>query len=169
LKGLRSALYDAGFAHTIQVGEGIEVHAAWSDALVIAVPARHPVLAHQRVPIEDLIRYPLVLCQPEICEECHRNVQRILRTVDAEPIIAAQVSSFELMMTLVAAGYGVGFATESHVAACRHPDVVTRPLAGQPVLVTTYLLNATVEPSGPLSRFVHRAIVRAKADSPEIP
>jgi DNA-binding transcriptional LysR family regulator len=164
LNGLRDGLYDAGFAHTTRVGEGIDARAAWSDALVIAAPASHPVLVHQRVPIEELIRHPLVLCHPEICDECYRNVQRILRTVNEEPTIVEQASSFELLMTLVAAGYGLGVANESHVAASRHPDVVTRPLAGKPVLVTTYLLTAAGEPSGPLTRFIDRTIARPTAD-----
>jgi DNA-binding transcriptional LysR family regulator len=165
LKGLRSALYDTGFAHMADVGEGIEAQAAWSDALVIAVPARHPLLAHQHIPIEELIRYPLVLCHPETCEGCHRQIRQLLRAVDAEPIVAEQVSSFDLMMTLVAAGYGLGFANESHIAVCRHPDVLTRPLAGRPVLRTTYLLKPTAESTGALSRFIDRAVPRANMDS----
>jgi DNA-binding transcriptional LysR family regulator len=168
LNGLRSDLYDAGFAHTADVGKGIEVQAAWSDALVIAVPARHPLLVHQRIPIEELIRYPLVLCHPDTCEGCYRQIRQLLRAVDAEPIVAEQVSSVDLMMTLVAAGYGLGFASESHVAACRHPDVLTRPLAGQPVLRITYLLKTTVETNGPLNRFVDRALPRPNADSDEV-
>ena len=38
LKGLRTDLYDAGFAHLAHAGAGIDALAAWNDALVIAVP-----------------------------------------------------------------------------------------------------------------------------------
>lgn len=75
LKGLCSGLYDAGFAHAAEVGEGIIAEPVWTDPLVIAVPARHPLLAHKRIPLEELIRYPLVLCHPEACEGCHRRDQ----------------------------------------------------------------------------------------------
>ena len=76
-KGLRGGMYDAGFAHAGEVGEGIVTQTVWNDPLVIAVPARHPLLAHKRIPSAELIRYPLVLCHPEICEGCHRQIERI--------------------------------------------------------------------------------------------
>ena len=158
LKGLRDDLYDAGFSQATDVGEDIVVQPVWSDPLVIAVPARHPLLARKRIPLEELIRYPLVLCHPELCEGCYRQIERILRTVDAEPIVAEHAATFDLMMTLVAAGYGLSFASESHMMVCRHPEVVARPLAGRAHLLTTYLLRPNTEPSEPLSRFVGRLL-----------
>lgn len=157
-KGLRGGLYDAGLAQATENGEGIVVQPVWSDPLVIAVPARHPLLARKRILLEELIRYPLVLCHPEICEGCYRQIERILRTVDIEPIVAEHAATFDLMMTLVAAGYGLSFASESHMMVCRHPEVVARPLAGRAHLLTTYLLRPNTESSEPLSRFVGRLL-----------
>ncbi|MDP2162958.1 MAG: LysR family transcriptional regulator [Hydrogenophaga sp.] len=158
LKGLRGGLYDAGFAQAAEVGEDIVAQSVWSDPLMIAVPARHPLLAHKRIPLTELIRYPLVLCHPELCEGCYRQIERILRTVDVEPVVAEHAASFDLMMTLVAAGYGLSFASESHMMVCRHPEVVARPLAGQALLLTTYLLRPNAESSDPLNRFVGRLL-----------
>ncbi|MDX1252013.1 MAG: LysR family transcriptional regulator [Gammaproteobacteria bacterium] len=73
MKGLSSGLYDAGFAHAAEVGEGIIAEPVWIDSLVIVVPARHPLLTHKRIPLEELVRYPLVLCHPEACEGGHRQ------------------------------------------------------------------------------------------------
>lgn len=158
LKGLSSGLYDAGFAHASEVGEEIIAEAVWIDPLVIAVPARHPLLAHKRIPLEELARYPLVLCHPEGCEGGHRQFERIFRTVDLQPIVAEYITTFDLMMTLVAAGYGLGFANKSHVTVCHYPEVVIRPLAGRALMLTTYLLRPKVEPSEPLTRFMERAM-----------
>ncbi|HEY4688744.1 MAG TPA: LysR family transcriptional regulator [Anaerolineae bacterium] len=158
LKGLCSGLYDAGFAHAAEVGEDIIAEPVWTDPLVIAVPARHPLLAHKRIPLEELIRYPLVLCHPEACEGCHRQLERILRTANVEPIVAEHVTTFNLMMILVAAGYGLGFANESQMTVCRHPEVVARPLAGRALMLSTYLLRPNTESSEPLSRFIARAL-----------
>jgi len=158
LKGLRGGLYDAGFAQASDVGEDVVVQSVWSDSLIIAVPARHPLLAHKRIPLTELIRYPLVLCHPEICEGCYRQIERILRTVDVEPLVAEHAATFDLMMTLVAAGYGLSFASESHMMVCRHPEVVARPLAGRAFMLTTYLLRPNTESSEPLSRFVARVL-----------
>lgn len=158
LKGLRDGVYDAGFAQASDVGEDIVDQPVWSNSLVIAVPARHPLLARKRIPLEELIHYPLILCHPEICEGCYRQIERILRTVDVEPIVAEHAATFDLMMTLVAAGYGLSFASESHMMVCRHPEVVARPLAGRAHLLTTYLLRPNTESSEPLSRFVGRLL-----------
>lgn len=156
VKGLSGDLYDAGFAQCADVDDGLIAVPAWSDPLVVAVPARHPLLAHKRLPLEEVLRYPLVLCDPDICEGCCRQLARVLRSVDREPIVAEQVTSHELMITLVAAGFGLGFASEAHVSACNHPDIVTRPLAGRSPVFTTYLLRRNTEPPEQLRRFIER-------------
>ena len=161
IKGLESDLYDAGFAQSSEVGEVLFAVPAWNDPMVVAVPTRHPLLAHKTLPLDEVLRYPLVLCDPEVCEGCSRQVARVLRTTDREPIVAEQVASQDLMVTLVAAGYGLGFSTEAHVSTCGHPEIVTRPLAGRTPMLTTYLIHRIGTPSETLRRFVERARVAA--------
>jgi len=163
VKGLRSGLYDIGFSNMADVGAGIIAQPVWRDPLVIAVPARHPLLTHKRIPLEELIRYPLVMCHPEFYEGRHKQIGRLLCIADAEPIVADYVSSFELMLTLVAAGYGLCIANESHMSV-PHPEVVSRPLAGRPLNLTTYLLRPDGEPSDPLRRFIDRALPQEVVD-----
>jgi len=156
LKGLRADLYDVGFAQSDDVGDGILAEPVWHDPLVAAVPARHPLLMHKCIPLEDVLRYPLVLCHPEACEGCARQIERVLRTVDAEPIVADRVSTHDMLLALVAAGYGIGLTNATHIGDFRHPDVVARPLAGRSVRLTTYLLRPDSEPSEPLRHFIER-------------
>ena len=59
IKGLHDDLYDVGFAQSDEVGDGIVTLPAWSDALMVAVPARHPLLAHKRIPLDELLREDL--------------------------------------------------------------------------------------------------------------
>ena len=42
--------------------------AAWSDPLVVVMPARHPLLVHKRIRLDEVLRYPLVMCDPQSCE-----------------------------------------------------------------------------------------------------
>jgi DNA-binding transcriptional LysR family regulator len=156
IKGLQSDLFDAGFSQSDDVGAGIAAEVIWNEPLVIVVPARHPILAHRRIPLDEVLRYPLVLCHPEICEGFWQQVKRVLGTVDAKPIVVDHVPTLDLMMTLVAAGYGLGFAGESQIVAGRNPDVIARPLAGRSPMLTTYLLRPDAEPSEQLSRFIDR-------------
>lgn len=161
IKGLESDLYDAGFAQSPEVDESLLAVPAWSDPVVVAVPSRHPLLIHKKLPLKEVLRYPLVLCDPTTCEGGCRQLARVFRATDLEPIVAEQVASHDLMVTLVAAGYGLGFSTEAHVSTSNHPEIVTRPLAGRTPMLTTYLIRRIGEPSDTLQRFVERALVSA--------
>lgn len=156
IKGLHDDLYDVGFAQSDEVGEGIASQAVWSDPLMVAVPARHPLLKFKRIPLEEMMRYPLVLCDPLACEGHARQVERVLRRSDMEPLIAERVASCDLMMALVSAGFALGLTGAPHIAASREPGVVARPLAGRSPVLTTYVLHREGESSEVLSRFIER-------------
>lgn len=158
LRGLRNDAFDAGFARSGDFGDDIDAYPVWREQLVVAVPSRHPLLAHELIPLEDLLRYPLVMCHPEVCEGYCRQVDRVLRMVETEPNVAERATSLEMMLTLVAAGYGVGFVTAERIAVCRHPDVVARPLALGNAALTTYLLTkANRDSPERLEAFIGRA------------
>ena len=138
-------------------GDGILVEPAWDDQLMVAVPARHPVLAFKRIPLDEVLRYPLALGDPASCEGHARQVDRFLRQQTAqEPLIAQRVATFEVMMTLVSAGLALGLAGAAHIASSRELNVVARPLAGRPPMLTTYLLRRDTEPTQVLARFIER-------------
>lgn len=156
IRGLHNDLYDVGFAQSDEVGDGIVTVPAWKDALMVAVPARHPILAHRRIPLDELLRYPLVLCDPQVCEGHAKYIDRILRRADTEPLIAERVATCELMMALVSAGFALGFAGAARIAAYPDSGVVARPLALRVPPLTTYLLRLEVGPSDVLARFIER-------------
>lgn len=166
IKGLHDDLYDVGFTQSDEVGDGITAIPAWSDPIVVAVPARHPVLAHKRIPLDELLRYPLVLCDPQICEGHAKHVERVLRRTEMEPLIAERVASADLMMALVAAGFALGLAGAAHIAASREPGVVARPLAARVPPLTTYLLYPESEPLEVLERFIGRVQAIESLESP---
>lgn len=156
IKGLHDDLYDVGFARSDEVGDGIIADAVWDDPLMVAVPARHPLLTYKRIPLEEVLHHPLVLADPNACEGYARQIERVLRRVDQEPLIAERVASCDLMMAMVAAGLALGLAGASQIATCRERGVVARPLAGRTLMLTTYLLRLDNDPSEPLTRFIER-------------
>ena len=165
IRGLQDDLYDAGFSMAEHAGDGIVVTPAWEDELMVAVPARHPLLAFKKVPLEEVLRYPLTLGDPAVCEGHARQVDRFLRKLDQEPLIAQRVATFDVIMTLVSAGLALGLAGEAHIASSREPGVVARRLAGTPPMLTTYLLRSHAEPSEVLARFIERVAFIDSADS----
>jgi len=156
IKGLNDDLYDVGFAQSDEVGDGIVAEPIWSDPLWVAVPARHPILKHKRIPLDEVLRYPLVLCHPQVFEGHAQQLERVLRRADIEPLIAERVASFDLMMALVSAGFALGLAGAPHITSSREPGVVARPLAGRSPVLTTYLLRRETETSETISRFIDR-------------
>ncbi|UVG61131.1 LysR family transcriptional regulator [Xanthomonas citri pv. durantae] len=157
VRGLRSGDFSVGFAHTADVGEGIIAEPLWSDPLVIAVPARHALLAHKEVSLHELRGHPLVLCDPQLCEGYCRELARLLKTWDHKLNVVEEVASLDMMLTLVGAGYGVGFLTANKVSISQRPDVVIRPLALNTAVMTTYLLRSEDNNfSASLARFVDR-------------
>lgn len=157
LRGLRSGNFSMGFAHTSEVGTGILAEPIWSDPLVVAMPIRHPLLAYAQIPLDELTRHPLVMCDPEVCEGYCRELTRLLRTAEGDPFVAEHVSSLDMMLTLIAAGYGIGFTTTARIAVCRRPDIVIRPLAKSDASITTFLLRLSEAPPWiPFERFADR-------------
>src|SRR3546814_14750233 len=101
----------------------------WHDPLILAVPALHPRLAYKEVPLSELASYPLVLCDPQVCEGYCRELTRLLRPLEREPNVVEHASSLDMMLTLVGAGYGLGFTTAARLAVRQREDVLARPLA----------------------------------------
>ncbi|MCI2810359.1 MULTISPECIES: LysR family transcriptional regulator [Alcaligenaceae] len=157
LRGLRSGDVAIGFAHTADVGGDIIAEPVWREPLVLIVPARHPLLVYRDVPLHELKHYPLVLCDPQMCEGYSRELERLLRPLEVEPNVVEHVSSLDMMLTLVSAGYGIGFTTSTRFGLCRRSEVVIRPLAGDSAVMTTYLLrHANTDLSALLDRFIFR-------------
>lgn len=145
-------------------GDGIVVTPAWDDEMMVAVPARHPLLAHKRVPLKEVLRYPLALGDPAIYEGHARQVYRFLRMCWQEPRIAQRVATFDVMMPLVSVGLALGLAGEAHISFSREPGLVARRLEGKPPMLMAYLLRRDVEPSEMLARFIERVAFIDSAD-----
>jgi len=157
LRGLRSGDFTIGFAHSAEVGEDNLAEPIWHDPLIVAVPARHPLLAHKKVPLAELASYPLVLCDPQVCEGYYRELTRLLRPLNREPNVVEHASSLDMMLTLVGAGYGLGFTTAARLAVSQRTDVIARPLAVTSAVITTYLLRPRSDVTSPaLERFITR-------------
>ncbi|MBP5057719.1 LysR family transcriptional regulator [Pseudomonas chlororaphis] len=162
VRGLRSGDFTVGLAHTADVSDGIVADPIWQDPLVIAVPARHELLAHKAVPLHELGGHPLVLCDPQAYEGYCNELGRLLQGLEHKLNVVEEVSSLDMMLTLVGAGYGVGFMTATKIPVSQRPDVVIRPLALDSAVITTYLLRLD---NGELTASLKRLIARLRGPS----
>ena len=159
LRGLRSGSFNLGFACTADVGDGIIAEPVWVDSVVVAVAARHPLLMHKQIPLEDLIRYPLVVADPRLFGSCDCELGQLLRD-EAAKVNVEYVGSMDMMLTLVAAGYGVGFASAARIRVLNRPDIVWRSLATPNIIHTTYLLRPESDTDTPAGISLDRFIAR---------
>ena len=103
-----------------------------------------------------MLQHPLVLGDPAVCEGHAKQIDRILRKQDREPLIEQYVATFDVMMTFVSAGLALGLAGAAHIASSREPGVVGRPLAGKSPMLTTYLLGSVAQSERPSARRLTR-------------
>lgn len=168
LQGLHNDLLDIGFGLSDTVNDGLVAEPAWSDPLSVIVPARHPLLAHAQVKLEDALKYPLILCNPDPASGGNDTIHAMLDGSTAASLkVADRVTSLGVMLTLVGAGYGIGFAIGSQVKTWQRPDIAIRPLAGSTQTLTTYLLRRQGEPSEPMKRFIGRVKAMEAAEARE--
>jgi DNA-binding transcriptional LysR family regulator len=156
IAGLRDHLYDVGFAQCNDLGDGLVAVPVWHDPLVVAVPVEHPLAAHSRLRLEDVLCYPLVMFHPQLCDAQARQIADVLRTAHREPLVLEQVTTPEAMMTLIGAGFALGLMAQSRCALGRDHGVAGRRLVGRSPMLTTYLVRADVAPSAAVARFVER-------------
>ncbi|HCE6397625.1 MULTISPECIES: LysR family transcriptional regulator [Pseudomonas] len=159
VKALGHDQIDAGFttAHS-ELNGGFVKKVVWTDRPAIAIPRNHPLLSLEKIPLQEVARYALIFCHPERCSGGYNVIRRWFGEYGLPmPSIAEYVSGHELMMLLVAAGYGIGVALESQVTLFSHPDVIIRPVTDDVPSAETFITTLDKPHSEELGRFVARA------------
>ena len=132
--------------------------AVWKERLAVAIPARHPLLAFERIPVSEIRRAPLIFWHPEQCCGGYNTCQHLLVKGEAAPFplnIVGYASGHEAMMMQVAAGYGIGIGLESQLALYDNPTIIVRPLDDDLFITTFIVISKAASPE--LKRFIDRA------------
>ena len=158
-QALKGEQIDAGLTlYSSCEAEHCVTDAVWTDKLVIAVPARHPLLSRDQLVLNDVFQCPMIISHPERCEGGFDILNRLFRNSGfSSPKIAEYVTSHETMMMFVAAGYGLGLCLESQVALYCHPNVVLRKILGAQEEIPTFMVRTNRNTSEELERFILRA------------
>lgn len=160
LRGLKDGRYCLGLSlATEKHYTRLQALPLWQDELAVAVPPLSPLLRFSDIPLQEVIQYPLIMWRKGAFYPIDRQIKSLLDSTATQLNIVDWVESFELMMILVAAGYGIGIHTKSRIKTLHGLDIVMRPLSGGTNLVKIYL-NL---PYQPLSEAAERIVKRAKA------
>jgi DNA-binding transcriptional LysR family regulator len=102
-----------------------------------------------------VLKQPLICSQSTADEPWRMTVQRVFENALQER--EQTVETFDVAMTLVAAGYGIAIAPAARLASYLRRGIAVRPLAGAPMIVMAYLLRRNATLSDTQARFARRA------------
>lgn len=163
VRGLDDGTYDAGIAlATTTTAFTMNAQPLWANELALAVPLRSPLLAYPEVPLDALLRYPLLQWCLRACDALSKQVAA---RFGPEMHSVKEVTSFDLLAVLVAAGFAVGIAPRSHIARARGWGVAMRPLTNGPYLISTQLLRKANGSARAVERFAERAVKVAATEA----
>lgn len=155
-RGLEDGTYDVGMAlAATTTAFAMNAQPLWADELALAVPLRSPLLACPEVPLDALLHYPLLQWCLWACEALSQQVDA---RFDPEMHPVKEVTSFDLLAVLVAAGFAVGIAPRSHIERAHGWGVAMRPLANGPYRISTQLLRNSHGSARAVERFAERAM-----------
>lgn len=144
IEGVKDGRYDIGLVATTDPADEAPL---WRDELAIAVPCRSPLLRYAAIPLGTLLSYPMFQYCPLACEALFGHQWPVLY----------RVTSYELMMVMVSAGYGVGIAPRLRIEQSRQWGVVMRPLAEGTYWIGTQLVRSEHGNAQAMERFIRRA------------
>src|SRR5690606_25728178 len=96
----------------------------WHDTLAVAVAKRSHLLSYREVPRQELLKQPLI-CAQSTADEPWRAVAHGL-VEDAPQGHEQTVSTFDMAMTLVSAGYGIAVAPAARLTCYLRRGIAAR-------------------------------------------
>lgn len=147
--------FDFALSTTHREWPGWVCEPLWHDTLAVAVAKRSHLLAYREVPCQEALKQPLIYAQ-STAEASWRTVAQSAFENELWNREEA-VSTFEVAMTMVAAGYGIAAAPSKRLAGYQCQGIALRPLASAPMIVTAYLIRPDASLTAPQEGFLRRA------------
>ncbi|MFF9747791.1 LysR family transcriptional regulator [Streptomyces albidoflavus] len=130
LEELRSGELDLGLVRPPVPGTGIAHHPLHREALLVAVPAGHPLAAPDRVPhISDLDGEPFVMYSPAEARYFYEVLVGVFRRAEVVPRYVHYLSQVHTILALVRAELGLALVPRA-AEALKLDGVVLRPVVG---------------------------------------
>lgn len=126
---LLSGEIDIALLHPPLAAAGLATKELASQPLVLALPASHPLVELDRVPIRKLAGEPFLIAPRRAGANLYDQIIQFCRQAGFSPNVVQEVTTMTTLVGLAAAGVGCGFVIQS-LQALKWPGVVYRPLSG---------------------------------------
>lgn len=154
-EGLLEGRYDAGMSLRGDDDPALKTQTLWREPMAVAVSSRFRIFDPRELTIAELLNYPIYRWQAEVCPLLDQKLS--LPMPSGEHNIQ-QVTSFEMLVLRVAAGYGVGISAQSLIERASGWGINMRPLADGPFEVVTHLQRPLAQAASVSERFERRAL-----------
>ncbi|CAK7009525.1 LysR family transcriptional regulator [Saezia sanguinis] len=155
LTGLRKGDFDLGFCRCPVADDPvIKSICTYQEEFFAVLPKRHPLLKNKAIELDQFLSQPLIFYHPQQLQGSYQQVSKKINLCETQPMIVQYAKSFELMLSLVAAGFGISLIGSSRKEIAHSVNVATRPFATR-LTLETYLLHASASSSA-LRSFIHR-------------
>ncbi|MEV5748176.1 LysR substrate-binding domain-containing protein [Actinoallomurus sp. NPDC052308] len=159
LQRVRDGDLDAAFIRGPDHGPGLELLPLWSDDLVAALPARHPLAAEKEVALADLADLPLRIVPREANPHLVDTVVGACRAAGFEPIMGPAFTTDQDTLAAIASGrpsWTVYYAAQAEIQPA--PRVSFRRFTAPAPGVQTYLAVRPGPPSRRLAALLDACI-----------
>lgn len=110
--------------------EGFRQEAFWSERVMVALPASHPLANHDLLHWTDLRREHFLLPAADPGPQIHDMLIGRLSVTGVQPDIRIHRVSREGLLSILGSGFGLSIICEGGTGA-HYPDVVYRPVHGE--------------------------------------
>lgn len=127
LQKIASMEIDLGIASLPLEGSELEVRPLFSEELLLALPAQHPLARRRNVRLEDLEAERFILMKEGHC--LGAQALNVCHQAKLEPNVVLRSAQIETIHALVAAGFGISLIPAMACAMRSDPGFVCRSLA----------------------------------------
>lgn len=165
LDRVRAHRLDATFVRGIDNSPDLDLEPVWTDTIMVALPAGHPLAATDTINLADLATIPLRLAERRRNRPLHDLVVQACREAGFPPVLGRPFTTMQDTIASIGVGdptWTVLYATHARVLPA--PRVAFRPLT-EPLTMPTYLAVSRVTPPPGLAQL--RAACAVAAQTPD--
>lgn len=166
IEGLRTGHLDLGVTHSPSDSEGLHFEALYTEELLLAVSAKHPMARRNSIRMVELHRQPLVLLPRSFATR--QLLDRCFQAANAEPQVSMELDSIGLMLEIISRTTLGGIIPES---AQNRSDIRLVPIESPTPTRTPGMLWRTDMRQDPNVQWFasHVRLVAAESTSPRRP